>query len=399
MSTQLRRLRCGTLPLIAALPILLSACGTSATGAASGGSTAQPAGPGLQTMETRLNALYAGTFTAPPAKSPRPAKGKNVWLIAFDESQSFSSVWSSASQRAGAALGWQTHVVDGKGSSANALQGIREAIAARASAIVVEVFDCSTVKSGIEQAKSAGIVVIADQSNDCSPHLFDYTVTYNPGLYPGNDGSFSAYVAAWAKAGADWLGVKSDGKAQVIALEETDAAAGILQYQGFADELKLCSGCHIVDRVTFVASDYGPPLQEKVRQALLQYPQANAIAVPVADSVFTSGVAATLRASGRLNNLLISGAAADSPANIGYIRNHQGEDEANCQVEPWDAYSGMDALNRLFNRQQPVLASGNGFQLLDRTHNLPGPGSPCLLMRNGRPFDYERLFVKAWTGR
>jgi hypothetical protein len=46
-----------------------------------------------------------------------------------------------------------------------------------------------------------------------------------------------------------------------------------------------------------------------------------------------------------------------------------------------------------------VLASGNGFQLLDRTHNLPGPGSPCLLMRNGRPFDYERLFVKAWTGR
>jgi ribose transport system substrate-binding protein len=390
---------------VAALAMFLAACGSSSSDSTSNevatgsdqSTSSKPVSAALNSeLAEGLEQGYAGTFTAPPTTSPPPAPGKDIWLISFAQSESFSAVWSEAGERAGKALGWETHVFDAKGEPNTALEGIRTAIAAKADAIVIYVFDCKSIKAGIEQAKKAGIVVIADQSEDCAPSLYNYDVTYNPASSPEKSSEFEGYLRGWGGAFADWLAAESHESAKVIGLKDTDYHSAVVQYEGFAEQLEKCSGCEVVDQVNFVLKEIGPALQQKVEQALLKNPEANAVAVPVADSVMTSGVAQTLKASGRLETLLITGGEGQAP-NIELIRNKEGQDVANCQSNRWDVYSVMDAANRIFNGEEPVINTGNGFQLVDREHNMPPKGSACLPMKNGKPIEFEALYEEAWA--
>ena len=50
---------------------------------------------------------------------------------------------------------------------------------------------------------------------------------------------------------------------------------------GGLDQLKQCPGCEVVE-VEITISDYGPPLQQKMEQALLQHPDIDAVLVDAA---------------------------------------------------------------------------------------------------------------------
>jgi len=376
-----------------ALLASVAACGGSdepkSTSSGSGSGTTQLA-------KDRLEAAYAGLYGEPQDDTPKPEAGKNVWAITYDLSLSFAQQFAAGAEEAGKSLDWNVKVFNAKSDPNEALAGIRAAIAAKADGIVVQSFDCDIVKSGVDQAIAAGIPVIGDQNKDCSPGKFSSVVPYFKGGYPGNDGTFAKWIAAWAKPAADWIAVKSNGSAKVIVVTETDAAATIYQAEGFNEELKeVCPGCEVVDTVEFTAPEIGSALQQKVQQSLLKNPDATAVANTVADYASTGGIAAAIKASGRAQKLLVTGGEGQA-ANVDLIRKDAGQQTATCQNNGWDAYTALDQLIRLFAGAQPAKSSGNGFVLVDTDNNMPPKGETCVPSHDGEPVDFAGMYEKIW---
>ncbi len=370
--------------LVASLAVL-SACGGSSSKTSASGSDSGDGG--LAAATKRLDALYAGVSIPPLAKSPVPAKNKSVWIISYGQSFSFSATETAAAKEAAEKLGWKVTVFDAKGDPSAAVNGLRQAVAAKANGVYTEYFDCTTIKAGLLATKKAGIPVAADESKDCDTPLFDHVVTYSPGYYDSNKGVYPSWLSGWSAAMADYVIVKTKAKAKVIMFKQTDVEGALITNQGFVDQLKSCSTCKVVDTVEFTNADYGPALQAKAEQALLKHPEANAIKVN-ADNTLTSSVLPALRSSGRLGKVVIGGGEGSSDI-IPEVKKATGYwAESSLPVE-WSAYDGIDSLNRIFNGEKPAEFSGIGFQILDKDHLV-------VPLSKGSELDFRALYAKAW---
>ena len=139
--------------------------------------------------------------------------------------------------------------------------------------------------------------------------------------------------------------------------------------------------------IDFVGSDFGAPLQEKVEQALLQAPDANAVFGNYDDTIIDSAAPA-VRAAGRSESMYLTGSSG-APAMLELIRNG----EANMSIgvdEYWTGWAAIDRLVRLFGGETRAPRSGLGIEIIDKEHNLPPSGKwePKIDFRSG----YE----KAW---
>jgi ribose transport system substrate-binding protein len=377
--------------LALALALFVAACGDDDD--SGGTSTADAAGEqaggddGVAAAKQTLAALYTGeTFKEPPQDSPKPEAGKNVWVIPFGLEAPEGADWSKAAKRAGEVMGWDVTSFDGKFSPDEYLQGIRQAIADKADAIALYVIDCAPVRAGLQQAREAGIKIVAAQGADCdqtkegSEPLFDGSVDYT-------QGDFEEWGRALGAAQADWIIAKTDGKAKAIELWETDTFITNAMHEGYVAEMGTCSGCEIVGTVEFLATDFGPKLQEKAEQALLKQPDANAVAVPY-DGVMTAGVAPAIKSSGRSDQLFVI-AGVGLEANIELIRSGGGQDAGYGVSVRWEGYAAMDAVNRLLNGEEPA-NSGNGIGMFDAENGLPDSG------QWEPPIDFAAGYEKAW---
>ena len=194
------------------------------------------------------------------------------------------------------------------------MRGVRRAIADGADGIVLYAIDCAAIQAGLEQAAKAKIKVVGVESADCNQtsadgrQLFDGSLEYTQGDIVG-------WERGLGEAQAAWIATQTGGKrAEVIELYETDLYLTRLVHQGFVAGLKrYCPSCEIVDTVEFGGVDFGPKLQEKTTQALLQHPEATALAAPY-DGVFQGGVAAAVRGSGRKDTISSIGGVGESAA-------------------------------------------------------------------------------------
>jgi ribose transport system substrate-binding protein len=373
---------------LVALAFALAACGGDDSGAQAGAatsagtsSTSTASDGSLAATEKKLEVLYAGaTFKEPATDGPAPKPNKNVWVVDLDLSTD-PVRFANGAKEAAKDLGWKVTAFDGKFQPSRFLEGIQQATAAKADAIVIYAIDCPIVKAALQQAHDAGIVVVDAESQDCKDTpLFDGSVSFTMGEYP-------EWVKSAGQANADWTIVNAKGKAKVINFVQTDIPALLIFNQGFTDELGTCGGCEIVDTVKFTAADLGPKLQEKAAQALLKNRDANAINVPY-DGANLAGVAPAIVASGRNDDLLVV-AGGGTAAGTDLIRANGGEDAGYSTSLEWEGWAAIDALNRLFNDEKPK-TSGIGMQVFDRDHNMPksGPWQP--------PVDYKAAYRKAW---
>lgn len=386
--------------MLALVPALsVTACGSDSEPE----SKAEPAaakpsdagGKPLSFFEDRVAALYKGTYSSPPTTGPRPQAGKSVWIISYGLSSSSGAEIAKGMKEAGEAIGWKVTVVDGKFDSNVELTGIRNAIAAKADAIALYAIDCPPIKAGLEQAKKADIPVFGIESNDCSdikpgaPTLLAAdNGFYNSAPYGEPVPYGSGWIQGYAKAAADALIVNAKGKAKVINFRETDSEATLREDEGFVEEMKLCGGCEIVATINFTGADFGPPLQQKAAQAILQNPDATGI-FGVYDGPVISGIAAAVRESGRKDELFVTGGEG-AVANVDLVRRKQGQNAGVVLPVQWEAYSAIDAMNRVFNGEKPA-PNGIGLQLWDLEHNMPPEGEPV-----GTSVDFKAVYRKAW---
>ena len=367
--------------------LALTACGSSSssqTNSSSSDTTTRVAStsPAGGPFEFPLSVLYKGTYTAPVGTPFTPPRAKDVWVISTGQSVETSVNATTAMQQAAKLLGWHVTIVDGQFSSAKELQGVQQAIAAKAQGIIILYIDCAPIKAGLTQAKAAGIPVVGIEGQDCNPPLFSHVVAY-----AGNT-PFLTWIKQWGAAQADYLIAKLNGKSNTIVSIETDLATTRLAGDGSMAEFSKCPGCHAV-RLNFVGTDFGNPLQQKISESLLQNPSANSF-LAAYDAVLTSGGAQALESSGR--KLFIMGGEGSTP---GIKMIHEGRGMNACigiptQMEGW---SSMDAMARLLaHKSAGGTNSGIGIQACDATHNLPAAG-----LNYQPPVNLAEAYKKLWN--
>jgi ribose transport system substrate-binding protein len=340
-----------------------------------------------------------GTFASPPSDGPAPQRGKNVWFVTLGVAYDWSTPGSlhDAAKR----MGWKLTQFDGKFSTDTLISGIRQAVADGADGIILAFADCPTVKAALRDARAAGVALVSMYAFDCNqadPNerpMFDATVQYrNPGD-PDVPMTYPDFLReVWAEAQALAIVDGAGSGARIIDVYESDLLVTVEQDKGVRASLKeYCPGCKIVDTVEFTAADIGPPLQQKIEQSISRHPEADSILSPY-DAV-TQVTMAAVRASGRKDEIYSVGAEGEV-AVMDAIRNGAGTVDAAVGLSPdWEAYSALDALNRIFHGEKPGetggFPSGNGTQIITAESNLPPAGK-----RYEPPLDFRSEYFEAW---
>jgi ribose transport system substrate-binding protein len=373
------------------LSVLLGAC--SSGNAASTSSGSGSAAINLAPFEKALQADYKGHFTAPPTTAPPHKKGVNLWIISCGQaSEGCSQPVANAKQAAGL-LGWKATVFDGNFGIGDAYNnGIRQAIADHAQAIITIGVNCNQAKSGYQAAKAAGIVVVGGDSYDCSDpavhdgaNVMSATVKFTPAFPTAADTSRERGIAK-----ADWIIVHTKGHAQVINTDFAGLTGGVYENQGFVSELAKCQTCKIVKTITFSPADTSDgTLKQEWASALAQFPNANAGVIISDGIVIQDGMAQAIQSAGRTKTFSLVSGEGYAP-NVAMIRAQNGEDAVTPFDSNWLAWGAVDTVIRLLDHQ-PAVYEGMGVQVVDRTHNLPAPGQ-----QYNSPVNYQALYKKAW---
>jgi ribose transport system substrate-binding protein len=269
---------------------------------------------------------------------------------------------------------------------------VQQATAAGANAILLAGIDCSGLVGQLQAAKAAGILIISPLGFDCNdPHVGGQPVFSGYLTYAGNE-DLQAYMTDWGASRAAWIIGASKGTAQVIDVTLDGVLTPTYADAGFYQMMAKCSGCKIVDTVHLTLADLGSgAAQQKVATALQSNPSATYLDSPF-DSAIPAFIAGAIKDSGR-KNLQIMGDEC-FPINLQYIRTGGPESACSALAEDWDEWAAVDDLNRLFSGESAsqLPDTGEGFQLVDKTHNL-SPSGAYVAPVNFRA-DYEKVWGK-----
>jgi ribose transport system substrate-binding protein len=336
---------------------------------------------------------YAGTDSALPTSSPRPEKGKTVWILSCSQSAPGCATPAQAAAQAAAAIGWKAKILDGKFNPTVWNTLVRSAAAAKPDALILDAVDCAAVQSSLNAAKQAGVKIFGFYSFDCDDTYtkgqpqFDGQIDWSPWKNYGDfvENQFARTQAAYAIA-------KTGGKAHVIQPYETDVAVAHHIADGYDRWISTCKSCKVW-KVPFTGADLiSGKLQAKMAAALSKYPQANVVAAPY-DATVLLGIGpavAQARASGR--KILLTGGEGLAP-NIALIKKGV-QDFAPGIPAAWIGWAAIDGVNRLLNGK-PQVAEGLGNGAIDASHNVP-TATP-FYDGNTKSQDYRTVYKKLWA--
>lgn len=374
--------------LCLSVSVFTAACGASDRVASPAPAPASATGDTSAVAEARQKVAdtRAGKeFESPPASAPKAQPGKKIWGVAYSLDAPGGREFAEAAKEVGKMFGWHVTITDGAYTPSKAVNLIRQAIAADADGLLQYSIDCASTQSALKDAKKAGIKIVALEGVDCNDaggtgdQLFDYNVPYKHGVYLD-------WTIALAVAQAQWTIDASDGHAVGMYLNQTDSAFGPINTRAYNDELKKCAGCGEPVPVDFTGADIGTTLQQKVATALLKHPDVDVVAAPY-DALVTGGVAAAVRQAGRKVKLI---AMEGQEATLDLIRS--GAVDATVGLSPeWEAYAGMDNLNRLLNGEAGK-PSGLGFGLVDGKNIAQQQADRSYVP----PIDFKAAYRKAW---
>jgi ribose transport system substrate-binding protein len=368
---------------------LLAAAVIAAGCGASGGSSTPTTGGATSDAQNALDTAYRGVTGQPPATAPRVSAGKNIWVVSCGQVVPTCATPSQAVVDAAKAVGWSAKICDGQLNPNGWSACIRQGIGSKADAIVTIGQGCAPVKAALQEAKAADVTTIGVGGIDCDVTGGSKTFTAVTQQL-GDRGQ----VQWWNTMGAlqaSWIIGKTQGRAKVLNVEFADELWGEWITAGFAKQLASCTGCQIVGKVRLTNQDLASnSLVTKFSTALLQHPDANAVAVPI-DGWFHVGLAQAIMASGRSDELAVIGAFGEA-GNLELIRAGRGEDATVATSLVWDGWAAVDVAIRLF-AGQAVVPSGIGLQVVDADHGLPAAGQP---FRYTPPVDFVAAYMKAW---
>lgn len=378
------RMKASALLVAAGLALGVAACGDD-EGAGAASATQTQAG-GASAINNELAELYKGTMGQPPATGPEAAKGKKVLVVSCGQ-QTLSCVSGAKGAMDGArAIGWDAKLFDGKFNPALYGTGVQQGISEKVDGIVLDAIDCGTARPQLEKARKAGIKIVSFAAYDCDDPSIGGAPLFDGQVLFKGDRDVRASAFRHAEMQARFAAAKQNGKAKVILFKLDAFLATKYMREGLERGFARCSGCEVVAEVPLAPTDIGPALQQKVQSALLKHPDANTV-MSGFDVLLLAGVESGVRASGLGSKIKLFGAEGYAPT-ADLVRS--GVVAGGVAVDgDWQGWAGIDALNRIFNRQKPAV-SGLGFQAWDKEHNL-GASGPWR-----SKVDYKSAYEKVW---
>ena len=330
-----------------------------------------------------------GTYVLPVAgPQGNPAvTGKNVYVISCGLAAEACAKPAEEVQKAAKTLGWKVTVFDGKFSPASYNTGIRQAIAAKADGIIVVAIDCSNAKGALQAARKAGIKVVGAYAYDCSdpfikgPSLFDATINSN-----GNPDEWATHNA---QLRAQYAIATTNGKANVLSLDQPEFLVAKWWTKAFAEELAKCTTCKLSAHVEFTGNDLvNGRSAQKLATALLKHSDTNVLFVT--SDALQNALLPSIRAAKKRNPKLIVIANEGFAATQQLIRDGVTNVSVGMYI-PWMGWSAADALNRIFNGQTTIPNQGLGYKLLTKANVGPAGTvwAPTL--------NFQAAFQKIWT--
>ncbi|SMH32769.1 sugar ABC transporter substrate-binding protein [Mesorhizobium australicum] len=282
-------------------------------------------------------AREAKTTWPGPTEAVKAEGSKNIYVITC-ASQGIGCVRAANGVvEAGAVLGWDVRVIDGRGDPAAWNAGILSAVTAKADGIVLAAVPPMLVGDALAQAKAAGISVVS---------------VFNP--KPEQADSVFAYVrpdhVAQGALAADWVEADSGGTAKIILVEDPIFPELVQRGAGFRESIASCGGCEIVEAVESTLATMAQRLPGAVAAALSRRPDANYVIAPFDSNGFFANEG--VRQAGRIGAVRVGSYEGD-PQTIAAIRNGE---YAMTIADPaeWMGWQAADELVRAFAGAAPA---------------------------------------------
>lgn len=339
----------GRLALAAAAAglLLVSACGGADTTGSAGADTPAAAEGALADFEAKVDQIVAERSAEitdpPPAEGPKAAPGKKVYVVACIMAAEGCARESRTAMEAGEAVGWDMTLVDTGSLPDKMNAAVQQAIDDGADGLIVQAIDMKTLAAPLAKAKAAGIKIVCFA---CVNHddIADQTIPSEESFF--EDGY--ALGAAMYEA--------TDGRPRLIVMKDESFGVVGIRHEGtvkFFEDCKAAGGdCEIVETLDFLVTELTTRVPQLAGGAVRQHPDANAIWMPYdsAGSFITQGLRQVGVQPGKVGLYGFDG----NEANITAIRN--GEYQLASMAGPfeWVGYAQVDALNRLFNGEDPV---------------------------------------------
>ncbi|MBB2891882.1 sugar ABC transporter substrate-binding protein [Flexivirga oryzae] len=369
--------------MLAVSALALSAC--SATSNSAGAK--QSSGATNSSAKRALATAYKGVTGTPPTTSATPKKGVSLWVVSCGQSVPSCSTPVAAAKQAATKVGWTVHVCDGQLNPNGWGNCIRQATSAKAKVVIPVGIDCASVQAPMEAADKAGVTLIGGGGADCTATGGKKTLATERLQLPNT--TIEQYWNLNGKLQADWIIGKTNGKAKVVMLNFTDPVWGPWITAGFKKELAKCSGCSIVKTLDISNADAsGGQLAQKFSTALLQATSANSVMVPVGGWM-QAGLTQAIESSNKVSKLVVSSGFGDA-STMDIVRSKKFTFGALGYASEWGAYGSIDEAIRVLDDKKPVI-EGDGFQMVDATHNLPATGD-----YTGGKVDFKADYLKLW---
>lgn len=352
-----------------------SSSGSEATAAESGGGSGESSEGGSDVAEAKafVEKAEEEVTGGVPTSSPPAAKDKTVVLIPCAAAAAGCAEPMEGAAEAAKVLGWTTRTIDGKGDPSDEAAAIEQAIALKPDAIIIHAIDPGTVKGAVNDAKAAGIPVIASSVPPSNLVAFSQSPTKE----------------AWVKTGEDsanYLIANSEGKAKYIQLTNEEFGVVTERTEGFESAISKCGECEKVATSSFTFADMASKLPQLTQQLIQTNPEATAIAVPFDAAV--PFVLEGMKAAGA--NLTVTGGDGTAEA-LQCIREECGLEATGAVPVKWIGWTDIDAANRIFNGENPAPASvGLPTKLITSENVQPEEGT-----WNG-DVDFPSLYEKLW---
>lgn len=247
----------------------LSACGGSSTSSGSGsGSAATSAAVEAQAKQVVDAARKPlTTFDGPTVPPGRPPAGKQLAVI-YPVPAPLPQNASQSVVDAAKAVGWQAHLIDGKGTPKGYVDAMDQAISEKVDGIVLVAMPAELLQREIAAAHAAGIPVVAALPGTANP------------VAPETLGLFDDVRASYedqGKALADWVIADAPHGAHVIRLESPEFGDLTKESRVFASTLAAAGPQYkVVDVVSSPVTDIlgGPDGVQRIAAALRSNPDA-----------------------------------------------------------------------------------------------------------------------------
>lgn len=374
-----------TIPVVS-VAMLLGACGGS--GSTSGSSSSAPnsaAGSAAVAAATAAIDAAKGIPNAGNLGTPinvASLKGKSIYSIPIDSKLEFYQVGEQAMKKIAESAGLKYVTFPADGTPTSYQQGFAQAIAAKASAILLNGPLPENLAPQIKDAAAAGIPVIPLHIADKSQP--GRAATPYEAFAPFNDGG---------KLASEYAIMDLKGQpvhALVIECSGTGPSAGMVETIKSTIQKEGPAGSSVVAEINSQVPVWSTEIQGAVQSALLKDPSINAV-IPIYDSMALFAVPGIQQAAAgrKIGVYSFNG----TPAVMKMLKDGVVRMDA-AENPDWVSYVNLDTTFRAMLKAGPIAGVAGPLRVIDAT-NVAETGNPP---QSGKGFGdaYQAAYLKMW---